>query len=113
MSLGLDTTDATKSNLDVYREFFETPFIQATEVYYTTESEKFISENSIPDYMKKVYISLQNPIQIKNAHDLYQADVRLGEEENRVQLYLHESTHKPVMFDKLAFDLTWANHFQL
>ena len=50
----MDTTDSTKSNLDVYREFFETPFINATEVYYTTESEKFISENSIPDYMKKV-----------------------------------------------------------
>lgn len=56
VSLGLDTTDSTKSNLDVYREFFETPFIQATEVYYTTESEKFISENSVPDYMKKVFL---------------------------------------------------------
>ncbi|KAI9262321.1 Cullin [Phascolomyces articulosus] len=78
VSLGLDTTDSTKSNLDVYREFFETPFISATEVYYTTESEKFISENSVPDYMKK-------------------ADVRLGEEENRVQIYLHESTHKPLI----------------
>ena len=54
VSLGLDTTDSNKSNLDVYRESFESPFIHATEVYYTTESEKFISENSIPDYMKKV-----------------------------------------------------------
>ncbi|KAI8145631.1 Cullin [Fennellomyces sp. T-0311] len=78
VSLGLDTSDANKSNLDVYRESFETPFINATEVYYTTESEKFISENSIPDYMKK-------------------ADIRLGEEENRVQMYLHESTHKPLI----------------
>ncbi|KAI7849620.1 Cullin [Circinella umbellata] len=78
VSLGLDTTDSTKSNLDVYREFFETPFINATEVYYTTESEKFISENSIPDYMKK-------------------ADIRLQEEESRVQIYLHESTHKPLI----------------
>lgn len=54
VSLGLDTTDSTKSNLDVYKQYFEEPFIQATEVYYTTESEKFISENSVPDYMKKV-----------------------------------------------------------
>lgn len=30
----------------------------ATEVYYKTESEKFISENSVPDYMKKVITRL-------------------------------------------------------
>ncbi|ORY98895.1 Cullin [Syncephalastrum racemosum] len=78
VSLGLDTTDSTKSNLDVYKQYFEEPFIQATEVYYTTESEKFISENSVPDYMKK-------------------AEARLQEEENRIQLYLHESTHKPLI----------------
>ncbi|KAI9312820.1 Cullin [Dichotomocladium elegans] len=79
VSLGLDTTDSTKSNLDVYKDFFELPFIQGTEVYYTTESEKFITENSVPDYMKK-------------------ADIRLAEEENRVEMYLHESTHKPLIF---------------
>lgn len=76
VSLGLDTTDSTKSNLDVYKEYFEAPFIQATEVYYTTESERFITENSVPDYMKK-------------------AEVRLNEEQNRIEMYLHESTQKP------------------
>lgn len=50
----MDSNDTTKSNFSVYKEFFEAPFIAATEVYYKTESEKFISENSIPDYMKKV-----------------------------------------------------------
>ncbi|KAI8381581.1 Cullin [Radiomyces spectabilis] len=78
VSLGLDSNDTTRSNLDVYREYFEKPFIHATEVYYKTESEKFISENSVPDYMKK-------------------AELRLAEEENRVQMYLHESTHKPLI----------------
>ncbi|KAF7725837.1 hypothetical protein EC973_009261 [Apophysomyces ossiformis] len=78
VSLGLDNTDSTKSNLDVYKEFFETPFIEATEVYYKTESERFISENSMPDYMKK-------------------AETRLAEEQSRVQIYLHESTHKPLI----------------
>ncbi|OAD74412.1 Cullin [Phycomyces blakesleeanus NRRL 1555(-)] len=78
VSLGLDSSDSTKSNLDVYREYFETPFVQATEVYYKTESEKFISENSVPDYMKK-------------------AEARLLEEETRVSLYLHESTNKTLV----------------
>ncbi|SAL96780.1 hypothetical protein [Absidia glauca] len=75
VALGLDSKDTTKSNFSVYREYFETPFIDATEVYYKTESEKFISENSVPDYMKK-------------------AESRLAEEENRVEMYLHASTHK-------------------
>lgn len=64
--------------MDVYRNYFEKQFLEATEVYYKTESEKFITENSIPDYMKK-------------------AEVRLNEEENRVQMYLHPSTHKTLI----------------
>ncbi|KAJ3195927.1 hypothetical protein HK101_010606 [Irineochytrium annulatum] len=78
VALGLDENDSTKPTLDIYKQFFELPFISATELYYTTESEKFISENSITDYMKK-------------------AEARLLEEENRVQLYLHPSTHKPLI----------------
>ncbi|KAI8068663.1 Cullin [Gongronella butleri] len=78
VALGLDSNDTTKSNFSVYKEYFEQPFIEATEVYYKTESEKFISENSVPDYMKK-------------------AEARLAEEENRVEMYLHESTHKTLI----------------
>ncbi|ORX47764.1 Cullin-domain-containing protein [Hesseltinella vesiculosa] len=78
VALGLDQNDATKSNFAVYQEYFEGPFIAATEVYYKTESEKFISENSVPDYMKK-------------------AETRLAEEENRVEMYLHESTAKTLI----------------
>lgn len=62
----------------MYRDYFEKEFLDATEVYYKTESEKFISENSIPDYMKK-------------------AEARLNEEEGRVQMYLHPSTHKTLI----------------
>ncbi|KAI9009083.1 Cullin [Hyaloraphidium curvatum] len=78
VALGLDENDSKKTTLDVYKTHFETPFIQATEAYYKAESEKFISENSIPDYMKK-------------------AEARLAEEESRVQMYLHTSTNKPLM----------------
>lgn len=64
--------------MDVYREYFERAFLDATELYYKAESEKFIIENSIPDYMKK-------------------AETRLNEEEGRVQTYLHPSTHKTLI----------------
>ncbi|KAJ1549304.1 hypothetical protein HK405_005924, partial [Cladochytrium tenue] len=77
VSLGLDDNDSTKQTLDIYKKCFEQPFIEATEGYYKAESEKFISENSITDYMKK-------------------AEARLAEEENRIHLYLHNSTMKPL-----------------
>ncbi|KAJ3099328.1 hypothetical protein HDU96_010738 [Phlyctochytrium bullatum] len=78
VALGLDENDCTKPTLEIYKQYFETPFISATEAYYKAESELFISENSITDYMKK-------------------AEARLIEEENRVQLYLHQTTHKPLI----------------
>ncbi|KAJ1556319.1 hypothetical protein HK096_000814, partial [Nowakowskiella sp. JEL0078] len=73
VSLGLDDSDSTKSTLEVYREYLEKPFLADTEKYYTAESEKFIGENPVTDYMKK-------------------AETRLNEEENRVQIYLNIST---------------------
>ncbi|CAG8785076.1 5778_t:CDS:2, partial [Racocetra fulgida] len=71
VALGLDDADSTKSTLDVYKEHFQKPFVEASEVYYKAESEKFVSENSVTEYMKK-------------------AEARLREEENRVKLYLHQ-----------------------
>ncbi|KAJ3065411.1 hypothetical protein HDU98_011214, partial [Podochytrium sp. JEL0797] len=53
VALGLDENDSTKATLDVYKEYFEKPFIAATETYYKSESETFLSENSVTDYMKK------------------------------------------------------------
>ncbi|KND03333.1 uncharacterized protein SPPG_02377 [Spizellomyces punctatus DAOM BR117] len=75
VSLGLDENDSTKSTLDVYKRYFEVPFLAKTDAYYKMESEKFISENTITDYMKK-------------------AEARLAEEDHRVQMYLHSSTQK-------------------
>lgn len=70
VSLGLDENDSSKSTLDVYKEYFEAPFITATTEYYRSESKQFVAENSVVEYMKK-------------------AEARLKEEEERVKLYLH------------------------
>jgi cullin 1 len=79
VSLGLDDTDVSKTtNLDVYRNHFEQPFVEASGAYYKTESEKFLAENSVPDYLQK-------------------AETRLSEEEARVNMYLHNSTHRPLL----------------
>ncbi|EMR08692.1 hypothetical protein PNEG_02870 [Pneumocystis murina B123] len=78
VSLGLDEKDSSKLVLDVYNNYFEKPFIASTEVYYRIEAEKYISENSITDYMKKV-------------------EARFNEEKTRIQLYLHPNTTKVLM----------------
>ena len=78
VSLGLDETDSTKSTLDVYRFHFEKPFLEATTKYYENESNQFVAENSVVEYMKK-------------------AETRLDEEKARVGLYLHQDIMNPLM----------------
>ena len=78
VSLGLDDTDINKASLDVYREHLETPFLDATEKYYEQESEAFLAENSVSDYLKK-------------------AEERLREEEDRVDRYLNAETRKQLI----------------
>ena len=78
VSLGLDIADPNKECLDVYKDHFETAFIHATEQYYKQESETFLAENSVPDYLKK-------------------AEERIREEENRVERYLHTKTRKDLI----------------
>lgn len=71
VSLGLDEADPSKSTLDVYRYHFEKPFLEATKEFYQAESKQFVAENSVVEYMKK-------------------AETRLTEEEERVNMYLHQ-----------------------
>jgi hypothetical protein len=78
VSLGLDETDINKASLDVYREHLETPFLDATEKYYEQESEAFLAESSVSDYLKK-------------------AEERLKEEEDRVDRYLNTDTRKQLV----------------
>jgi cullin 1 len=78
VSLGLDESDSTKSTLDVYKQYFERPFLNATDQYYSRESRQFIAENSVVEYMKK-------------------AEVRLQEEKQRVDMYLLNEIMNPLM----------------
>lgn len=77
VSLGLDEADMSRSTLDVYRYYFERPFLEATAEFYTAESKQFVAENSVVEYMKK-------------------AEVRLAEEEERVVMYLHQDIAVPL-----------------
>ena len=78
VSLGLDHADLDKECLDIYKEHFEAAFLSATESYYKTESEAFLSVHSVSEYLKK-------------------AEDRLREEENRVERYLHHETRKDLV----------------
>jgi len=51
--------------------------LTATENYYKAESEAFLAENSISDYLRL-------------------AERRLKEEETRVNAYMHSQTSRPV-----------------
>ncbi|KAL7750061.1 ubiquitin ligase (cullin) of SCF [Sorochytrium milnesiophthora] len=78
VSLSLDDKDPSKPALAIYEKHFQAPFLDSSRLYYKSESEKFISENSVTAYMKK-------------------AEVRLAEEDARVDLYLHPSTRLPLI----------------
>ncbi|SMR63127.1 unnamed protein product [Zymoseptoria tritici ST99CH_1A5] len=78
VSLGIDESDSTKTTLDVYRQYFEKPYLEATSAYYEKESSQFLAENSVVDYMKK-------------------AERRLDEEKERVPLYLLPEILTPLM----------------
>ena len=78
VSLGLDDANIDKVSLDVYTEHLEIPLLQATETYYGHESEAFLAENNILDYLVEV-------------------EERLREEENRIDRYLNAASRKELI----------------
>jgi cullin 1 len=76
--LGTDESDLDKASLDYYKEHFEIPFLVATEAYYKHESDSFVAESSVSDYLKMV-------------------DERLKGEKDRVERFLHPTTRLPLI----------------
>tara|TARA_R110002050_G_scaffold29829_6_gene76492 strand:- start:1436 stop:1990 length:555 start_codon:yes stop_codon:yes gene_type:complete len=76
VDLGMNREKPNESTLCEY-ENFERELINVTEVYYTQESSKFLSDNSVVDYLSKV-------------------ESRIAEEEKRVEQYLHRDTIAPL-----------------
>jgi len=76
--MGLNKDNPKQPTLDVYKEHFQVPFLQATEVYYTGESARVLHEAGVPFYMRKV-------------------ETRLFEEEDRVSRYMHPTTKEPLI----------------
>lgn len=78
VSLGLRDSDSRAIDLSVYEEHLEEQFLEATGAYYMHESTSFLAENSVTDYMQKV-------------------ETRLKEESDRVEVYLHPTTHDKLL----------------
>lgn len=75
VALGLDETNIRKTNLTVYVDYFEEPFINDTRIYYANESQDFLANKGVVEYLKK-------------------ATTRLKEESGRVDMFLHPSSEK-------------------
>lgn len=64
--LGIDVNDLKKPNMVVYATCFESFFIEKTVDYYRKESETFLSQNSVVDYMIKCENRLAEEISRSN-----------------------------------------------
>lgn len=78
MAFQQQNTAAEESNLKVYKDLFESKFLEALEEFYKKESQNFLNENSVIEYMKF-------------------SEKRLDQEKKRVESFLHKSSMSLVM----------------
>lgn len=77
VALGIDPSDLKKLNLNVYIQNFETNFILKTKEFYRTWSKQYLERNPVSDY-------------------IFEAHLRITDEECKIALYLDEHTKKPL-----------------
>jgi cullin 1 len=82
-------TEKRPRALVVFKTYFERKFIEQTRIYYSSEAQDFLAQNSVIEYLKKV-------------------EERLKEERDRVDRYLDTSTLDPLM--KACDDVLIANY---
>ncbi|KAJ2846193.1 ubiquitin ligase (cullin) of SCF, partial [Coemansia erecta] len=75
VSLGNDDSGIASRRMEVYEKYFLEPFIKSSVDYYREEADRLLQEGSTIDYIIRV-------------------SSRLQEEDDRVELYLHESSLK-------------------
>ncbi|KAK0048820.1 cullin-4A [Biomphalaria pfeifferi] len=66
------------SDLNIYQKAFEKKFLEATEMLYAAEGQRLVQEREVSEYLLHV-------------------DKRLAEENERLLLYLDQSTKKPLI----------------
>uniref|UniRef100_A0A0B7AC95 Cullin-4A n=1 Tax=Arion vulgaris TaxID=1028688 RepID=A0A0B7AC95_9EUPU len=66
------------SDLNIYQKAFETKFLEATEMLYAAEGQRLVQEREVSEYLLHV-------------------EKRLTEENERLLLYLDQSTKKPLI----------------
>lgn len=75
-----------------YDREFEAPFLEATKVFYITESTQFIEENGVSEYMKK-------------------AEGRIENEQGNAKQYMLSSTEPKVRFSFTRLEINQLSSF--
>ncbi|QLI73171.1 Vegetative incompatibility protein HET-E-1 [Metarhizium brunneum] len=88
VSLDIDHDDP----LTTYRYYFETPFLEATRLYYRAESKHYLAENGVVEYMRR-------------------AELRLDEEDELVRACLHHNTADPLR--QICIQVLIAEHSEI
>lgn len=81
VELGIDMQDLKRRHYGIYIDDFETPYLEATKEFYMRESNEYLKEHNVIDY-------------------IHRADIRIGEEVAQANGYLDERS-RPLLLDAM------------